>query len=195
MFYIFPNVLSPDTCDEIIKDGKQYILEKAEVYNHRDKKSSRDDPNIRKSSVCFIEGKENKINQLAWDFIRKANKDYFKYDLDYFQAVQFSEYSKGGFFDWHQDDVGMSHLDEVRKLSLGVNLSAPNTYEGGELEFYNGGKPFEDMGDVKGEQVAKDIQSQGSVVVFDSRDWHRVKLVTKGLRYSMVCWTVGKNFR
>ena len=195
MFYIFPNVLSPDTCDEIIKDGKQYILEKAEVYNHRDKKSSRDDPNIRKSSVCFIEDKENKINQLAWNFIRQANKEYFKYDLDHFQAVQFAEYSKGGFFDWHQDDVAMRDVSEVRKLSFGVNLSDPDTYEGGELEFYNGGRPLDDMGEIKGEQVVKDIQSQGTVVVFDSRDWHRVKPVKKGLRYSMVCWTVGKNFR
>ena len=134
MFYIFPNAISPDICDEIIKEGKQHILEKAEVFN-RDKKSSRDDPNIRKSSVCFIEDKENKINQLAWNFIRQANKEYFKYDLDHFQAVQFAEYSKGGFFDWHQDDVAMRDVSEVRKLSFGVNLSDPDTYEMVSLEF------------------------------------------------------------
>ena len=34
---------------------------------------------------------------------------------------------------------------------------------------------------------------QGSVIVFDSRDWHRVTPITKGIRYSIVCWTKGPN--
>ena len=47
---------------------------------------------------------------------------------------------------------------------------------------------------VKGEKIAEDIRAQGSVIVFDSRDWHRVTPVTKGTRYSIVCWSVGPNF-
>jgi hypothetical protein len=47
---------------------------------------------------------------------------------------------------------------------------------------------------VLGEQIVKDIRDQGSVIVFDSRDWHRVTPCTKGTRYSIVCWTVGPNF-
>ena len=75
-------------------------------------------------------------------------------------------------------------------------LTDPDTYEGGNLEFFNGGKGFSDfpLPDgrvIKGEQVAKDIRAQGSAIVFDSYDWHRVTPVTKGIRYSIVCWTVG----
>mgnify|MGYP003679119510 FL=1 len=83
----------------------------------------------------------------------------------------------------------------MRKLSLTLVLSDPNTFEGGELQFYNGEKPFQDMGEIKGEQVNKDIQAQGTVIVFDSMDWHRVTPVTKGIRHSVVCWTVGPNFK
>ncbi len=54
-----------------------------------------------------------------------------------------------------------------------------------------------DLGDgnvVSAEQIETDIATQGSAIVFDSRDWHRVTPVTKGVRYSIVCWTVGPNF-
>ena len=43
------------------------------------------------------------------------------------------------------------------------------------------------------EQVKESVEKQGSVIVFDSRDWHRITPVTKGTRYSIVCWTVGPN--
>ena len=51
------------------------------------------------------------------------------------------------------------------------------------------------MGEIKGEQVTKDINSQGTVIVFDSRDWHRVSPMISGVRHSIVCWTVGPNFK
>ena len=46
----------------------------------------------------------------------------------------------------------------------------------------------------KFEKLHEQIKSVGTVIVFDSRDWHRVTPVTKGVRYSIVCWTVGPNF-
>ena len=193
MFYIFPRAVKPNICEQIVQDCKQNILETALVSNLD--QSSRDDPSIRKTSVHFIKDKDNKVNGLAWHFLREANKLQFHYDLTYFQAIQFAEYKDGGFYGWHQDASGIEPNNETRKLSLSLILSDPNTFEGGELQFYNGGKHLEDMGDVTGEQIQNDIQAQGTVVVFDSRDWHRVQPVTKGVRYSIVCWTVGPNFK
>ena len=40
--------------------------------------------------------------------------------------------------------------DGIRKLSLSLILSDPNTFEGGELQFYNGGKSLDDMHEVTG---------------------------------------------
>ena len=194
MFYVFPRVIRPDVCERIVKDCKQNILEPASVFNP-DKKSSRDDPEVRKTSIHFIEGNDNKVNELAWGFLREANKIQFNYELTYFQAIQFAEYTQGSHYSWHQDDSGINESNEIRKLSLTLVLSNPDTFEGGELQFYNGDKPMEDMGEITGEQVKNDINSQGTVVVFDSRDWHRVTPVNKGIRHSIVCWTVGPNFR
>ena len=192
MFYVFPKAVKPDVCERIVKDCKQNILKEATIYGS-DKKG-RDDPEIRKTSVHFIKDKDNEINELAWHFLREANKIQFNYNLEYFQAIQFAEYKDGGFYGWHQDASGIDPDNETRKLSLTLVLSNPDNFEGGELQFYNGGRPMEDMGEITGEQVTNDIKAQGSVVVFDSRDWHRVTPVTKGVRHSIVCWTVGPNF-
>ena len=193
MFYVFPRAVAPDVCEQIVKDCKQNILNKATIYGS-DKKG-RDDPEVRKTSIHFIKDKDNKVNELAWHFLREANKIQFNYDLAYFQAVQFGEYKNGGFYGWQQDDGGIEKSNEVRKLSLSLILSNPDTFEGGELQFYNGDRPLEDMGEITGEQVTNDIKAQGTVVVFDSRDFHRVTPVTKGVRHSIVCWTVGPNFK
>jgi PKHD-type hydroxylase len=203
MFYVFPRAVEPDVCEQIVQDCKQNILKKASVYNYDMSRnsafwlmSSRDDPEVRKTSVHFIKDKDNKVNELAWYFLREANKIQFNYDLTYFQAIQFGEYKDGGFYGWHQDEVGVNKSGEIRKLSLTLVLSNPDTFEGGELQFYSGNRPMEDMGEITAEQVTNDIKAQGSVIVFDSYDWHRVwPPVTKGVRHSVVCWCVGPNFK
>ena len=127
--------------------------------------------------------------------MEEANKRKFHYDLKYFQEIQFAEYQKGDFFDWHQDTIESDENNELRKLSFTLVLSDPDTYEGGEFQFFNGGRPMKGMGDRSGEQVAKDIKAKGSIVVFDSRDWHRVCEIQSGVRNTIVCWTVGDNFK
>jgi PKHD-type hydroxylase len=41
----------------------------------------------------------------------------------------------------------------------------------------------------------KEILSKGSIIVFPSFVWHRVKPVTSGTRYSLVVWHLGRPFR
>ena len=67
-------------------------------------------------------------------------------------------------------------------MSLTIQLSDENDYEGGDLIFYNG---TEDV------DKAKFARGKGSVVVFDSRLIHEVTPVTKGVRYSLVKWYHG----
>ena len=194
MFYVFPRVVAPDVCEQITKDCKDNVLEKALVDSYSNK-SARDDPTIRKTLVSFITDKDNKINELVWYFLREANKIQFNYNLEHFEAVQFAEYREGDFFDWHQDTSGIKQSNEIRKLSLTLVLSNPDTFEGGELQFYNGGRPIQDMGEITADQIKSDIKAQGTVIVFDSQDWHRVTPITKGVRHSVVCWTVGPDFK
>ena len=143
----------------------------------------------RKTSVSFLDDERNFINQRVYSFIRQANDEFFHYDLSYSQDVQFAKYEKGDYYKWHQDSTFNSNSETMRKLSLTISLSDHESYDGGHLEFFNGG-----IRNLYHPEIEKDIKSVGSVVVFDSYDWHRVTPVTRGVRYSLVCWTVGPNF-
>ena len=43
--------------------------------------------------------------------------------------------------------------------------------------------------------ICEGIAPKGSLVVFPSFVWHRVKPVTKGVRYSLVIWNLGYPFK
>ena len=209
MFYVFPRAVPKKECKKLLKYCiKNTKFAEAGVINKGFTDSdpvmsddrARTDHSVRKTDVAFIEDKNNLVNDIAWFYLREANKINFKYDLEYFQPVQFARYRNGGHYDWHQDASGQNVHGESRKLSLTFCLTDPNDYEGGELEFYHGVRPMEDMElpdgtKIPAEQIKQDIRDQGSVIVFDSRDFHRVTPCTKGTRYSIVCWTVGPNFR
>lgn len=204
-FYIFPHSIPKKECKSLlkyclknskfidastIKKGFSEVHQDGIVENDIDEKAQYN-YDMRKTAVSFIKDKDSRVNKLVWNYIRKANEVYFKYKLDYFQAIQFARYRDGGHYDWHQDAGEIVEgQNEQRKLSLTLSLTDHTTYEGGLLQFYNGDRPYAD----KDHDIERDIKSVGSVIVFDSRDWHRVTPVTKGTRYSLVCWTVGPNF-
>ena len=76
--------------------------------------------------------------------------------------------------------------NKVRKISMTINLSDPNNYEGGNLKF--------DLGPHVKERykICNEIRPQGSVIVFPSFMYHCVTPVTSGTRYSLVLWCMGK---
>ena len=209
MFYVFPRAVPKKECRKLLKYCiKNTKYKEASVINKGFTDSdpamsddrSRTDHNVRKTDIGFITDKDTVVNEIAWFYLREANKINFKYDLKYFQPVQFARYRNGGHYDWHQDASGQNPHGESRKLSLTFCLTDPKDYEGGELQFYAGDRPMEDMElpdgtKISSEQIKQDIRDQGSVIVFDSLDFHRVTPCTKGTRYSIVCWTVGPNFK
>ena len=71
-------------------------------------------------------------------------------------------------------------------------LSDPNDYKGGELQF-----DFRNNEHNKKSKIitCNEIKPRGSIVVFPSHVWHRVKKVTSGTRYSLVIWNVGYPFK
>ena len=80
----------------------------------------------------------------------------------------------------------MKRWNKVRKISMTVNLSNPNDYEGGNLKFDLGPHVKERF------KVCDEIRPQGSVVIFPSFTYHCVTPVTNGTRYSLVLWCLGK---
>ena len=198
MFYVFPRAISKKECEKLLDYCiKNTELKEASVLNKGqsdadDVRIGRTDPSIRITDIAFVEpdgNEDNKVNEVAWDFLNEANTRQFNYEIESYQLVQFARYRDGGHYGWHRDvnESAISPNGEMRKLSLTLCLTDPKDYEGGELQFFNGERPMD-------KKTVEEIRGQGSVIVFDSRDWHRVTPVTKGTRYSLVCWTVGPNF-
>lgn len=134
----------------------------------------------RKTNVAWVEDKE--LSELAKHYILAANRNAFGVDVDYLPALQFGEYGEGGFYDWHHDINWENDTKYDRKLSIVIQLSDSNSYQGGDLEFREVEKPSA-------------FRIQGSVIVFPSYLMHRVLPVTQGTRYSLVGWMEGPRWK
>ena len=105
----------------------------------------------------------------------RANGNHFGYEgMRITEPAQFTEYPKGGFYDWHMDaEVNCRFEPPVRKISMTILLSPPEEFEGGDLEFM-----------AEGNKPPQLIQGQG--IFFCSMIRHRVSKVKKGRRQSLV---------
>lgn len=142
------------------------------------------DDDLRKSSVMFIDNiPENDwiYRKLAGLAINCNNERYWFDLLGFHQELQLTRYSEGDFFDWHLD-FGAGEIS-ARKLSMTVQLSDPDEYEGGDLEFMINHK------------VVKAPRQKGTIVIFPSFIMHRVTPITKGVRQSIVGWVSGPPYR
>ena len=111
-----------------------------------------------------------------------ANGQNFKYNLSIHdkEGVQFSHYKIGQYYGKHMDFNGSSdNIGYTRKLSMSVQLSDENSYDGGNLIIHYGGEQY----------IAPKVK--GTVIVFDSRLTHEVTPIIKGERYSLVKWFHG----
>jgi hypothetical protein len=103
-----------------------------------------------------------------------------------YRAADIHPKGKPGKYDWHLD-VGPGAVPSMRKLSYSILLNA-GEYEGGELEFHTD----RDM-EVYSGQTTTD--ACGKMLLFPSYLVHRVRPVTKGIRYAMVGWVHGASFK
>lgn len=142
-----------------------------------------EDESLRKSSVIAIHPGEAEdwIFQRMSGLVTQANQ-YYHFDLrGFMEPLQLAQYGIGDFFDWHLDfGIGES---STRKLSLSIQLSEPEEYEGGDLEFRINNK------------VVKAPRTAGTAIIFPSFIMHRVTEITKGHRHSIVGWVSGPHYR
>tara|TARA_R100001224_G_scaffold113728_1_gene100329 strand:+ start:586 stop:1152 length:567 start_codon:yes stop_codon:yes gene_type:complete len=182
---IAKKALSPALCNTIIERAKPNF-KLAETGSGRQ-------PTVRKSEISWLRGsiKHLDIFYPVLQLIQKVNNDYYGFDLvdpEPFQITKYNEKSQG-FYEPHQDGiydevpVNGNHL--VRKLSVSIQLTAPEYYEGGTFQFPDDKEKF----------VVEDSMEQGTAIFFPSYMKHGVVPVTKGTRYSLVCWVGGLNFR
>ena len=149
------------------------------------------------------------VGGFLWHYICRANRENFRYDLTCIdgESIQYTRYGEGQFYGWHNDaglatqykpvavgnrgnadeqatDFINTNCELVRKLSFAMQLSDPDDYEGGNVQLL----------DETGKSYLAP-RKKGTIMLFDSRTSHRVLKVTKGIRKSLVGWTVGPRWK
>ena len=205
-YWAFQNVLPHHLCNSIIryaltKQDQTALTGGTSNFKNLDQQRQRNLFKQRNSKIVWLN--DPWIYRSIMPFVAKANINAgwnFQYDVS--EQCQFTKYGEGQFYDWHcdsfddpygernQKNVSDEFKGKIRKLSVTVSLSDPNTYRGGELEFSFSGSPNQRPVT----EECKTILPKGSIVVFPSYVWHRVKPVLSGTRYSLVIWNCGNPF-
>jgi len=204
-YWSFKSALPPRLCDNIISYALSKPEAMARIAGYDDKKLSQDEvlnmQKTRKSDLVWLD--DTWIYKEIHPYINTANKNAgWNFEWIRSEICQFTKYKLNQYYDWHCDSYsepynmpGHVQHNMIRKLSVTCQLSDGSEYEGGELQFdfrnYNPNHRDPDSHII----TAKEILPKGSIVVFPSHVWHRVKPVTKGTRYSLVIWNLGYPFR
>ena len=204
-YWAFESALTPRFCDEVIKYalGKKETIAKTRKYKNK---------KLTKQDIFDLKRKRN--SDLVWlhdtwiykelhPFVHQANKNAgWNFEWDRSEACQFTKYKLNQYYDWHCDSAEkaydkpntLSH-GKIRKLSMTCQLTDGSEYEGVELEFDFRNYEPHIREEHKHLRKCKQILPKGSIIVFPSFVWHRVKPVTKGVRYSLVVWHLGYPFK
>lgn len=195
-----------DIIEDDLKDKFDTKMEESLLYGASVNKDKRNSQSTWVPTSHWIAG-------FIWYYVQRANRENFLYDLTHIDGenMQYTRYGEGMFYDWHNDSSLQTHYkpsftaingensvnnedlhkdflnkscEQIRKLSFTLQLSHPDEYEGGNIEF---------MGLDEEKYIAP--RQRGSIVFFDSRMKHRVCEVTKGVRKSIVGWVLGPRWK
>ncbi len=182
-WYYFDSAFNKEEIAKIKKEASVIPISRGQVAaNFEDEALNQ----VRKSNIKWIP----RANPHGWlydrlmNYMTIANDNMWQFDLQSIQdSIQYTQYeaTEKGFYNWHMD-IGPNEL-AFRKISLVVQLSDPNDYQGGELEIRSG----------SGEATAS--KAQGTVIIFPSYLLHRVTPVTSGVRESLVLWAGGNSYK
>ncbi len=173
---VVPRLFSPEECARILAFESKLQLEAGRMVR----------PGLS-TRRCLYAWMDHAADN-AWVYeriaqsVHSANQNY-RYDLfGMMDPLQFTRYDSE-----NADEIGW-HLDcgegpnTTRKLSVSIQLSDPDDYEGGDLEFHT-------MPPLAFSRL------QGAAILFPAFLSHRVTPITQGSRYSLVAFINGPPFR
>jgi PKHD-type hydroxylase len=162
----------------------QLIAEHAESLTQSRLGAGQNDSKIRRSQTVFLGEQEYAwLYQRLWEAAVEINRRFFCVDISGIEGnVQLARYDSTdqGFYDWHTD---FGDVAPGRKISISIQLSDPEDYDGGDLELRFRGQP------------ATMDKTRGTVIAFPSFVLHRVTPVSRGTRWSLVAWVIGTRWR
>ena len=143
------------------------------------------DETLQENRRCTIQWIKNDwLHDLLWSHVESANRSTFGFDVIERAEMQLVTYTadERGHYDWHHDVQWYSQTSYDRKLSLTIQLTESDAYDGGNFE-------FEEV------QTNADFRSIGTVLIFPSYLRHRITPVTQGERKALVAWFYGPRWR
>ncbi|SDH85146.1 2OG-Fe(II) oxygenase [Alloyangia pacifica] len=143
--------------------------------------------NLRRADLVWLDDVEDTgwVMDRIIELVRDANRSAYDFALDAFdESAQVARYGaeREGHFDWHSD-IGEGRLASRRKLTMVVQLSDEDAYEGGALEL------------MPSNHIVTARKERGTATLFPSYMLHRVTPVTDGERHSLTIWAHGPAFR
>jgi PKHD-type hydroxylase len=140
---------------------------------------------VRRSQAILLppDPRYDWLYRRLWTAAQECNRLFFNVEITGIEPnVQLARYdaTDQGHYTWHTDFAGVR---PNRKISISVQLSAPEDYDGGELELLYSDTP---------QRLSK---ARGAFLAFPSFMLHRVTPVTRGTRWSLVAWIVGNRWR
>lgn len=182
----YPALLSPPECAEIIRLGEGKLLQPGLIGNG-DTGAPFENPDYRKVLTCQIAPEEAPwAYERLRDSVARTNEAYFRYDINgLYEQLVFLKYTydenQPGKYNWHQDIGG--GMSSLRKLSTVTQLSNPGDYDGCRLRLFTNC------------DFDPDRVGRGDTIIFPSYLPHCVTPITRGVRYSLVSWITGPQYR
>ena len=184
----FKSYLPAEYCNRMIEVALSRPAEDAKIGTNEGVQT---DNSFRRSNIRFFNRGDAELDYVVdelWKLALRANQDWFDVHiskLDYFQIAEYDSAYAGEYKTHH--DIFYMNGDPYyhRKLSCVIQLSDPNTYEGGDLTFEH----------VAAYPNAEEMRQQGTVIFFPSFVRHAAQPVTAGKRYSLAAWFDGPKWR
>jgi PKHD-type hydroxylase len=194
-YWYFSGVLTPRFCDDVIEYANAQKEVMARTGGFGDKELNKEEvKNLqrkRKSDLVWLN--DTWIYKELHPYVHEANRMAgWNFDWERSESCQFTKYKLNQYYDWHCDSWDKPYEKEgpekgkIRKLSMTCQLTDGSEYKGGDPHMRD---------ESKHRIQCKEILPKGSIIVFPSFVWHRVKPVTSGTRYSLVVWHLGRPFR
>lgn len=176
----FPG-MSSCICDRVVEEGS--LLEKGPGKLFDNATSTLYvNPSVRCVDVGWFTG--GWVRDMMWYLMERANAGW-RYAIESMDDVQYATYRQHDFFEWHSDFRLVRAPEQIRKMTVTVQLSDPGDYVGGDLEFMMNGESYRPL----------EFRERGTVVAFASMLTHRVTPIKSGTRRSCTTWFKGPPFR
>ena len=200
----FIDGLDKETCDKIINLAEDKLVKVSDeeetidrhIENHKD---------VNITDIVWTE--DQWIYDAVWSYMAQANEEAgWKYDIGAADRMQLARYKKGMFYNWHSDSRIDAYNNPTNKLTLGrirkltMTCILNDDFEGGEFQIikYDPFAPLmrESWLDRFPDNHISTVEyKKGTIIIYPSDIFHRVKPVTKGIRYSLSLWFLGPPYK